>query len=299
MTIRPTLRQLQYLCAVADKRSFRAAAEACYVSQSTLSSGIKQLEDGLQTALIDRESPVFALTPHGEVVLERAKVLLRDVDDLVAAVQVQSAPLSGRLRLGIIPSIGPFLLPKALPSLRVAFPDLRLYLRESLTRDVLENLRSGQLDAAVIALPYQIKDLSCKSLGRDFFQVAVPKGHRLATQTSCPVADLQEETLILLEDGHCLRDHILSSLKRSLHDGDDIHATSLTTIVQMVANGLGATLLPQIALDAGLVKGQELDVVPLAGNVGERELALVWRPHSALERDISLLADHLIPFVTA
>lgn len=296
MTVRPTLRQLHYLCVLAEKSSFRMAAEACFVSQSTLSSGIKQLEDSLQAQLVDRSNPHFCLTPLGETVLVRAQILLRDVDDLVVSVQQSEQILSGKFRLGIIPSIGPFLLPRALPSLRKAYPDLRLYLREALTRDLLVDLRAGRLDAAVLALPYQLDDLSVQIFGRDHFRIAVPKGHSLCRKQLVAKADLREETLILLEDGHCLRDHILASLKRGLNEGDDVHATSLITIVQMVANGLGVTLLPELAVRSGLVNGLDLEVRPMDGREAERDLALVWRAQSALEQNCMPLADHLAAF---
>lgn len=297
MSLRPTLRQLHYLCILAQKASFRGAAEACFVSQSTLSSGIKQLEDSLQVSLVDRGSPHFRLTAAGETVLARAQILLRDVDDMVASVQQRDSILSGKFRLGIIPSVGPFLLPRALPSLRKAYPDLRLYLREALTRDLLVELRAGRLDAAVLALPYRMDDLSVQVFGRDRFQIAVPKGHDLCTKRMVEKTDLREETLILLEDGHCLRDHILASLKRGMNEGDDVHATSLITIVQMVANGLGVTLLPELAVRAGLVHGLDLELLPMEGHEAERELALVWRPQSALEQNCVPLADHLMEFV--
>ncbi|MCV6547380.1 MAG: LysR substrate-binding domain-containing protein [Cohaesibacter sp.] len=299
MAIRPTIRQLHYLCVLAQKGSFRAAAEACFVSQSTLSSGIKQLEDGLQSALVDRSSPSFRLTTTGEEVLQRAQLLLRDVDDLVASVQQNDRVLSGSFRLGIIPSIGPFLLPRALPSLRQAYPDLRLYLREALTRDLLTDLRAGRLDGAILALPYRLDDLAVQVFGRDYFQIAVPKGHDLCTRHMVGKQDLREETLILLEDGHCLRDHILARLKRGQNQGDDVHATSLITIVQMVANGLGVTLLPDLAVRAGLVAGLEVELLAMEGEEVDRELALVWRPHSALEQNCPPLADHLARFVGA
>lgn len=302
MTLRPTLRQLHYLCILAEKKSFRRAAEACLVSQSTLSSGIRQLEDILQATLVDRESDQFRLTVLGTEVLGRAKALLRDTDELVTMAQRQEKPLSGRLRLGVIPSIGPFLLPKALPGLRRAFPDLKLYLREKLTRHVLEDVKAGRLDAAVIALPYRIEGFASQSLGIDRFHVALPLRHPLVKQAKIDAADLRSEPLILLEDGHCIRDHVLASLKRGdptpgrVAD-EEIEATSLMTIVQMVANGLGGTLLPGLALRAGLVDGLDIVVRDLKDPIAERELAMVWRPRSAMEDNIRLLANHLTAFV--
>ena len=302
MTIRPTLRQLQYLCALAEKESFRGAAEACLVSQSTLSSGIRQLEDILQATLVDRESDQFRLTVLGNEILGRAETLLRDTDELVAMAQRQEKPLSGRLRLGVIPSIGPFLLPKALPGLRRGFPDLKLYLREKLTRHVLEDGKAGRLDAAVIALPYRTEGFASQSLGYDRFHVALPLRHPLAKMEKIAAQDLRREPLILLEDGHCIRDHVLASLKRSdptpgQTAEEEVEATSLMTIVQMVANGLGGTLLPALALRAGLVDGLDIVVRDLKDQPAERELAMVWRPRSAMESNIRLLAKHLMAFV--
>ena len=304
MSIRPTLRQLQYLSALAEKQSFRDAAKACLVSQSTLSAGIRQLEDILQATLVDRESDHFRLTVLGVEILERARCLLRDADDLVAAAQRHDKPLAGRLRLGVIPSIGPFLLPRALPSLRKDFPELKLYLREALSQHVLDDVRAGRLDAAVLALPYPIDEFSCQSLGRDGFQVALPLEHPLADLEEITSEALQKEALILLEDGHCIRDHILSCLdlsnaaRRSRDNGSEqIEATSLITIVQMVANGLGVTLLPEIALRTGLTDGLDIAIRPLKEQPAERELAIVWRKKSAFEPNIRLLAGHLANFV--
>ncbi|WP_319412790.1 hydrogen peroxide-inducible genes activator [uncultured Cohaesibacter sp.] len=304
MNIRPTLRQLQYLSALAEKQSFREAARACLVSQSTLSAGIRQLEEILQVTLVDRESDHFRLTVMGLEILERARCLLRDADDLVAVARRHDKPLAGRLRLGVIPSIGPFLLPRALPGLRKDFPELKLYLREALSRQLLDDVRAGRLDAAVLALPYPIEDFACQSLGNDGFQVALPLDHPLAVKDAISSEILLKEALILLEDGHCIRDHILSCLdrnnrsKRGLEGGvEHIEATSLITIVQMVANGLGVTLLPRIALQTGLVEGLDIAIRPLVEQPAERELAIIWRKKSAFEPNIRLLAGHLSDFV--
>ncbi|WP_319567844.1 hydrogen peroxide-inducible genes activator [Cohaesibacter marisflavi] len=304
MTIRPTLRQLQYLSALAEKQSFREAAAACLVSQSTLSAGIRQLEEILQVTLVDRECDHFRLTVLGGEILERARCLLRDADDLVAAAQRHDKPLAGRLRLGVIPSIGPFLLPRALPSLRQSFQELKLYLREALSRQLLDDVRAGRLDAAVLALPYPIDDFACQSIGNDGFRAALPLDHPLTEKEAISSEALQNEALILLEDGHCIRDHILSCLdlsnaaRRSRESGaEHIEATSLITIVQMVANGLGVTLLPEIALRAGLADGLDIALRPLAEQPAERELAIIWRKNSAFEPNIRLLAGHLSNFV--
>ena len=301
MTIRPTLRQLQYLCALAEKKSFRGAAEACLVSQSTLSAGIRQLEDILQAGLVDRESGAFRLTVLGAEIVERAEGLLRDVDDLVALAQRRENPLSGRFRLGVIPSVGPFLLPRALPGLRKSYPDLKLYLREGLTRQLLDEVKNGGLDAAIVALPYHLESFGMLTLGDDRFHVALPLRHALAKSEIVSPLDLRHESLILLEDGHCIRDHVLASLDRKdpvsgLSKGEEIEATSMITNVQMVANGLGVTLLPEIALRTGLIDGLDIVVRPLS-RVAKRELVLIWRPGSAMEDNARLLAEHLAAFV--
>lgn len=302
MTIRPTLRQLQYLCALAEKKSFRGAAEACLVSQSTLSSGIRQLEDILQASLVDRESDHFRLTGLGGEVLKRAEALLRDADDLVALAQSRDKPLSGRLRLGVIPSIGPFLLPRALKDLRHAYPDLKLYLREALTRVLLDDLKAGRLDAAIVALPYHIEGFEMQRLGVDRFRVALPLRHDLVQADKITIEDLRHEALILLEDGHCIRDHVLASLRRKdlisgQSKGEEIEATSMITNVQMVANGLGVTLLPDIALRTGLIDGLDIIVRQLKDQPAERELVIIWRPGSAMQTNVKLLASHLADFV--
>ncbi len=272
------------------------------MSQSTLSAGIQQLETLLLVRLVDRESETFRLTRIGEEILERGQGLLRDADDLVALAQQQQDPLSGEFRLGVIPSIGAFLLPRALPELRNMHRDLKLYLYETLTRHLLDDVRAGRIDAAVIALPYQIDGFGMQSLGADQFHVALPYHHPLASKAAISALDLRSEPLILLDDGHCIRDHILTSLKRAdLMPGEDrreqIVATSLMTVVQMVANGLGVTLLPEIALRTGLVDGLDIIVRPLDERNKERELAMIWRRKSAMEDNARLLSEHLAKFV--
>src|SRR5512134_3100266 len=246
----PTLRQLRYLVAVAEHRHFGRAAEDCLVTQSTLSAGIRELEHVLGATLIARSSRTVALTPVGEEIVARAQNLLRAAEELVDAAHAGSRPLSGLLRLGVIPTVGPYLLPRVLPRLRQSYPDLRLYLREEQTAQVLEMLGRGRVDGGIIALPYATGDLETMLLGEDPLLVACPKSHPFATRRSIDSAELSHEQLMLLEDGHCLRNHALAACRLLPGQAnEDLQATSLSTLTQMVGNGLGLTLIPQLAVD--------------------------------------------------
>lgn len=295
----PSLRQLRYLAVLADKLNFRAAAEACFVTQSTLSAGIKELETQLGVQLVERDKRSVRLTPAGEAAVERARRLVSEAGDLVEAVRAARAPLTGPLRLGAIPTIAPFLLPRALPPLRRRYPGLRLFLREDLTGRLLEQLRAGELDAALIALPYDTGELELRKLFRDEFRFVARKDHPLAAARAVPVERLDTAEVILLEEGHCLREHALEACERAgrkagrAADGTRIEATSLPTLLQMVEGGLGATLLPETALRAGILHGTGLVARPFSTRVPARTLALAARPSSARGRDLDLLADFL------
>jgi LysR family transcriptional regulator, hydrogen peroxide-inducible genes activator len=295
----PSLRQLRYLAVLAETLNFRAAAEACFVTQSTLSAGIKELETQLGAQLVERDKRSVRLTGAGEQVVERARGLLAGAADLVETVRAGGAPLTGALRLGAIPTIAPFLLPRALPPLRKRYPGLRLFLREDLTARLLEPLRAGELDAALIALPYDTGELEVRELFRDEFRFVSRKGHPLAGAKSVPVERLDPAEVILLEEGHCLREHAIeacgAATKRRGRAGDEarIEATSLPTLLQMVEGGLGVTLLPETALAAGILHGTGLVARPFSTRVPARTLALAARPSSARGRDLDLLADFL------
>jgi len=271
----PTLRQLRYLVAVVDRCHFGQAAAACSVSQSTLSASIQELEELLGASLLERTRRAVVPTALGRAVAERARGLLEGAENLMDLAQASRDPLSGPLHLGVIPTIGPFLLPRTLPKLRENFPKLQLYLREDQTARLLERLDAGELDAVLLALPYALGDLEVMDLGEDRFSIVYPAGH-------VPAASLADENLLLLEDGHCLRDQALAACElEGARRNAGFNGTSLHTLAQMVANGLGVTLMPQMALDAGILRGLDVTVRPLEGAVPHRRIGLVWRRSSA------------------
>ncbi len=278
----PTLRQLTYLVAVVDQCHFGKAAEACAVTQSTLSAGIRELEEVLGAPLLERSKRHVVPTPLGRDMAERARDLLKGAEDMVDAAQAGRDPMSGPLRLGVIPTIGPFVLPKAMPKLRRAFPKLQLFLREEQTAPLLAKLSDGELDCVLLALPYPVgNDIETIELSDDPFQVVYPPGHPVPGRVVKP-GDIEFENLLLLEDGHCLRDQALAACRlESAQRNTGFQGTSLHTLVQMVANGLGITLLPQMALDAGMLRGLNLDVRPLVGKPNSRKIGLAWRRTSA------------------
>jgi LysR family hydrogen peroxide-inducible transcriptional activator len=297
MTPLPTIRQMQYFAALAEHRSFSRAADMCHVSQSSLSAAIRALEVAVEAQLVDRSGRVVTLTEAGEAVLARIRTILTDTQELGAIARCDRVPLAGKLRLGVIPSIAPFLLPRALPSLRGRYPELRLYLREGITRVLVEDLKDGRLDAVLIAFPYQVDGVETEMIGRDPFLFAAPREHPLAGRTAVYPHELAAEPLLLLEDGHCLRQHVLAVAGSAPPGAAEVRATSLTTLVQMADNRLGPTLLPRIAVDAGITAGTELSVVPVDGAGASREIGLAWRRRSRRAADFRLLAAHLRGFV--
>ncbi|MGQ9370233.1 hydrogen peroxide-inducible genes activator [Azospirillum sp. ST 5-10] len=290
----PTLRQLRYLVAVVDRCHFGQAAQACHVSQSTLSAGVQELEELLGAPLLERTRRSVMPTPLGREVAERARDLLKGAEDLVDIVRATEDPMAGPLHLGVIPTIGPFLIPRVMPGLRATFPQLKLFLREDQTARLLERLDTGELDAALLALPYPSGDVESADIAVDRFSVVCPPGHRLCRSASAHPADVAVDDLLLLEDGHCLRDHALAAC--SLEDGRRnaaFQGTSLHTLVQMVANGLGVTLLPQMAVDSGILRGLDLAVRPLSGERPYRRIGLVWRRTSGRKETFRRLAAAL------
>lgn len=288
----PTLRQLEFLCAVADNGSFSKAAEACHVTQPTLSAAVKEIEGLLGVQLIEREARGASLTQAGEAAVERARSILSDTADLVSAAQQAGAPLTGTFRLGAIPTIAPFLLPRTLKALRAAHPGLKLYLREDQTDRLLEGLRTRKLDAALIALPWEAPGVETMDLGDDEFMLVTPSGHDLTGRTDLKSSDLVEEDVLLLEDGHCLRDHALSICRLpSKRRGADVTATSLPTLVHMVAGGLGVSLLPKLAIDAGVTSGADVELrafeTPLIG----RRIGIAWRTGSPRASEAKMIGE--------
>lgn len=288
-----TLRQLRYLVALADTLHFGRAAAACHVSQPSLSAQIQQLESILGTPLVERTKHRVLLTPAGQDAVRRARAVLAAVDDMSQAVRAAGQPLSGALRLGVIPTIGPYLLPRVLPGLRRDYPDLRLYLREDLTERLLDRLRSGDLDAALLALPVAEPGLEMVDLFEEPFLVALPQNHPLAERAALRQSDLSGEILLLLEDGHCFRDQALDICHLSGARADPgFAATSLPTLVEMVAGGIGLTLLPAQAAPLLTAAGQVV-VRPFAEPVPVRRVGLVWRRGSTRAADLQRLAGHL------
>lgn len=291
----PTLRQLTFLLALAEHGSFSRAAEAAHVTQPTLSAGIKELETILGATLVERGARGAVLTPAGEAAVARARIVLTEAEDLVHVARAAGEPLSGPFRLGVIPTIAPFLLPKVLPSLRQSYPNLELFLREDQTHRLVDALKERRLDAALIALPYEAPGVETASLLEDEFLFAAAPDHPLAQVETLNPAMLADEQLLLLEDGHCLRDHALAVCSASRPDTDDARsdfaATSLHTLVQMVKSGLGATLLPKLAVDAGLADRLDLAIRPFDPPVAGREIGMAWRKGSAREHEARMLAD--------
>jgi len=293
----PTLRQLQYLKALAEHGSFGRAAEAAHVTQPTLSAGIQELEKVLGAPVVDRARSGVILTPVGEEALRRANVILNEADALVQAAKNAGQPLTGRFRLGVIPTVAPFLLPRVLPVLRKRYPNLRLFLREDLTHRLIAALKAGQLDAALIALPYDMGGLDWAHVVDDELLAAAPADHPLAREASISPDDMDSRDLILLEDGHCLRDHALAAcgLKppRAGVEEEIFAATSLPTLVQMVGSGLGVTFIPAMAVAAGLTDAATVAVRPLIADHPSREIVVAWRAGSSRAAEGRLLADVL------
>ena len=298
-TYLPTLKQLQYLVALKDHGHFGRAAEASFVTQSTLSAGLRELETLIGVTLVERTRRVVRFTPLGERIAEKARRVLREADELTDMARAAGKPLSGELRMGVIPTIAPFLLPRLLPRLRCEWPDLKLYLREETSPLACDNLHRGLLDCVLLALPYGCGDVEAEPLFDDALWVAFPPGENGSAGTALASAaitpkEIDQDRLLLLEDGHCLRDHALAACNRpELRAEAAMLGTSLHTMVQMVGNGLGVTIVPQMALDAGILEGTGVSARPLKAEHAYRRIALIWRRGSPREKDFRLLAKAL------
>ena len=290
----PTLRQLQYLKLLAEHGSFSRAAEAAHVSQPALSAGVQELERILGAPVVERTRGNVQLTAVGVEAVRRAEQVLTQAEDLVVAARNAGRPLSGRFRLGIIPTVAPFLLPAKLPGLKDRHPALRLFIREDLTPRLIAGLKGGQLDAAVIALPYSSPGIQHARIGDDEILAAAPRGHALAGVGPLPAGALKADDLILLEDGHCLRDQALAAIDLEAPRGDDVFAaTSLHTLVQMVSSGLGVSFLPRMAVKAGLADDPGVVVRPISADAPKREIVVAWRTGSSRAEEARLLAEAL------
>jgi LysR family hydrogen peroxide-inducible transcriptional activator len=288
-----TLRQLQYVVAVATTKSFRGAALLCHVSQPSLSSQIAQVESALGVTLFERDRRGVLLTPAGENLIERARGLLRDADDIVSTSQRYADPLAGTLRIGVIPTVSPYLLPEIAPMLRKAFPRLSLIYLEDKTSTLVEKLEQGELDAAILALEANLGDLSHEVLMDDPFVLAVARTHRFAERKK-PVAmgDLEGENVLLLDDGHCLREQALSFCRRAKTEELEFRATSLATLSQMVAGGAGVTLLPTLAVAAENRRGN-FAVIPFGKPRPGRTIVLAFRSASPSRETLAAIAANI------
>lgn len=275
----PTLRQLQYLTAVIEEKHFGKAADKCFVTQSTLSAGIQDLEELLETALLERTNRKVLTTPMGEEISRRARQILSLTDDLVDLAHSANNPLAGRIRVGVIPTISPFLLPKVLPLVRSRLPELEVLLVEDQSDRLLEQIEVGDLDVAILAFPFNTRNLSAKTFASEPFWVALPKQHPLASKESISANDIPVNELLLLAEGHCMRDHALSACQLpASKQRKSVQATSLYTLIEMVASGLGITLIPQMAIHSDMVRHAEIVLKPLLGkHSAERQIGLVWR----------------------
>src|SRR5579875_2334965 len=299
MTPLPTPQQLRYVLALAEHQHFGRAAAACAVTQSTLSAGILALERQLDARILDRDGGKRVIfTSLGQELIGRAREALAALEAVAESAAQARAPMSGPLRLGVIPTIGPFLLPRLMPAVRAAFPQLRLFLREDTTDRLLERLAAGRLDVLLLALPCECGTSEAVPVARDEFLAALPPAHPLARNARVSLAALAAERLLLLEEGHCLRDQALAAcgqVRSAERSGgqEGFAATSLHTLVQMVAGGLGVTLLPRIALEGGVAQGAEIALRPLEGRGAWRTLGLAWRPNAPRAADYRALAPVL------
>ena len=292
------LKDLRYLVAVADQRHFGRAAARCCVSQPTLSAQLKKLEQSLGVQLIERAPNNVSLTPAGEEIVARARSILEASDEVVALARSQRDPLAGRLRVALLPTIGPYLLPRVAPLMRKSLPRLELRLYEYQTAAMLEKLRGGELDLGILALPVDLAGLDSRELYREPFLLALPERHPLAAHRSVRVADLRGETLLLLEDGHCLRDQALEVCSRAgVREQQDFRATSLETLRQMVATGAGVTLLPELAGSGAYRSARGVTLRPFTRPAPQRHIGAVWRNstarRAAIEALCQLIAEHV------
>ena len=289
----PTIKQLQYLVALRQHGHFGKAAEACFVTQSTLSAGLRELENLLGVVLVERTRRVVRFTPLGLKIAEKALRVLRESEELTDMARAEGKPLHGELRMGVIPTIAPFLLPAMLPRLREQWPNLKLFLREETSQAACDALNRGQLDCVLLAMPYSCGDVEKAALFDDRLFIAYPRGEAPGDAIVEPGA-IDENRLLMLEDGHCLKDHALAACNRpEMRAEATMMGTSLHTLVQMVDNGLGVTFVPGMAIEAGILEGTRVDARPLKSDHGFRSVALIWRRSSPREEEFQLLAETL------
>jgi LysR family hydrogen peroxide-inducible transcriptional activator len=288
------LKDLRYLIAVADTRHFGRAAERTFVSQPTLSAQLKKLEEYLGVQLIERAPKRIALTAAGEAIVARARRMVEASDEIVDLARSFRDPLAGPLKLALLPTIGPYLLPRVAPRIRKALPRIELMLYEYQTAPMLEKLRGGEIDVGILALPVDLDGLEARELYREPFVMAMPTHHKLAERTTVKIDDLKGETLLLLEDGHCLRDQALEVCARvQLNEKQDFRATSLETLRQMVASGSGITLLPELAASGAYGNARGVVTRPFVRPVPTRTIGAIWRRTSARTQAIDALCKEV------
>lgn len=291
MKLLPSMKQLEYLVALADTEHFGKASERCCVTPSTLSAGIRDLEGLFSVSLAERSRRHVQMTPIGNDIAQRARLLLRDAEEIMELVSSNREPMTGELRLGVIPTIGPFLLTPVLTALNSEYPDLRLFLEEELTDRLLDQLQRGDIDVALLALPYDTRDFETMLLFDDEFLFACNQNHPLSGRQTISIGDLHEQPLMLLEEGHCLRSHVLDACKlEQRHGRNRFEASSFFTLVQMVASGIGVTLLPRLAVDANITDGTNIKLAPLE-DPSFRQIGLVWRRSSLRRPEYEILGE--------
>ena len=287
----PTVKQLRYFVALEEKEHFGKAAEACFVSQSAFSVAIKELESHLGAQLVDRTNKNVTITRIGREVANQARHCLRDIEYLAEVARSNQEMLTGRLNMGVIPTIAPFVLPSLMPRLRESFPDLQLYLREDTTQSIYGRLMAGELDVVLLALPYKLSNVETCTLFRDHFLLACHKDTRFLDPTCYDFHSLPDESVLLLEDGHCLRDHALSACKiQNQETVSRFAASSLYTLIEMVDSDIGITYLTDMAKDSMILRHTDIKTYPM-GEQRYRDIGLAWRKGSARGEEFKMLGE--------
>ena len=290
----PSIRQLKYLVAVAEHRHFSKAAETCFVTQSTLSTAIRELEQQLGVMIFERNRKSVLITPVGERLLAQARTILGEVEDFVCLARAERGSLTGEIRLGVIPTIGPFLLPRMLCDLRQTYGKLRLYLKEEISARLASMLTQCKLDVLMLAFPYPLRDVETTILFEDEFLLCMPPGHSLEREPSVRQSQLRGESLLLLEEGHCLRDHALEACDLQSAETNLVYqGTSLHTLVQMVANGLGLTLLPAVAVAGDVLGDTNLPLRRFRSEKVCRRIGMAWRKSDPRRDEYRVLAEFI------
>ena len=293
----PTVKQLRYLVALEKRLHFGKAAEASFVTQSAFSVAIKELESLLNVTLVDRSNRSVVFTSIGKLVVQQARLAIFDLERIIDITNSVQEPLSGVLKMGVIPTIAPFLLPKILPKIRKRFPRLELYLKEEQTKKIHELLLQGELDILLLALPFKLANTQTISIFNDPFKLAYKKGTTLIDPDNFSPSKINEEAILLLEDGHCLRDHALAACHPARKAKiSKFSASGLYSLIQMVDNDLGVTFVPQMAIDSGLLKNTQVKIQDLKDKP-YREIGLAWRKSSVRKHEFNLLAQAILEFV--